>query len=78
MQPVCADPVLAVSPSEAVPVVVPTTLELDAAVDPSLYQRPPAAVDHFTVDGIRVRRAFRLDLIDRVDSVATLVHVLTI
>ena len=78
MECVCADPVLAVSTAEAMPIVVPAALEADAAVDPPLNERPPAGVHHLTVDTVRVRCTFRLDLVDRADSVAALIHVLTI
>jgi len=78
MQCVCTDPLLAVSAAEAVPVVVPAALETDAAVDAPLNERPSAAVDHFTIDAIRVRCAIGLDLVDRTHSVAALVHVLTV
>ena len=64
MQCIGADPVLAVSAAEAMPVVVPTALETDAPVDPSLNERPSSAIDDFTVDAIRMSGAFRLYLID--------------
>jgi len=64
VQSIRADPVLAVSAAEAVPVVVPAAMETDAAVDASLDDGPSGAVDHLTVDTVRVRRSFGLDLVD--------------
>jgi len=73
-----ADPVLAVRAAEAMPIFIPSALETDAAVDAPLNERPSTAIDHLTVDAIRVNGAFRLDLVDRTYSVATLEHFLTI
>ena len=78
MQRICTDPVFAVSAAEAVSVVVPAALETDAAVNTPLYNCPSAVIDQLAVDAVRVRRTFRLYLVDRADSVATLIYVLAV
>ena len=58
VQPVRTDPVFAERCAEAVTVVVPAALEVAAAVDPPLDERPRRPVDQLTVSHLDISPRF--------------------